>query len=164
MAGFFIEGTELGAGEAFAEQVSEFREKYVTLLGVLARHGTEVSRTRTMEVDLDIAPHEFVRGARHVFVVPPQDVELHDAPGEEVGVIPGTAPYTLTREAKVSSFDPTLAMGTFELAYGDSGNVPELQLNDMSGDPLQEWVTRLPDEVRDVASEVFNPFAHVPEC
>lgn len=163
MAEHIIEGTGPGEGKEFAEEVEQFRQKYERLLGELARCGTEVSRTRTLEKDVDIAPHNFVRDARHVFVIPPQDVDLGDVPGEEVGVIPGTAPHTLTREVMVAEFDPKLVTGSFEVLYDDSGNTPELRMIDLLEDRELDHSSSMPSDLWATVGEVFDPFFGVVE-
>lgn len=157
MADFILRGGEVRAGEPFADQVRTFKERYVGLLGALAGSGTEVDRIRTLEVDRDIAPYNFVRNARHVFVFPPQEIELHDKEGVTVGEIPGTAPYTLTHEAMVAEFDPAQVRGNIVLTYDDASDAPELRVVDQLEDPAADQASFLPAEARAAIEAAFAP-------
>ncbi len=128
MADYSISGENVGSGEPFADQVRTFSGRYTALLGGLARIGTEVERDRTIERDPDIAPHKFIRGAKHVFVFPPQQAELEDKEDVRTGVIKGTAPYTLTKEAQTAAFDPALVEAQIEIRYDDANNLPVLSI------------------------------------
>lgn len=153
-----IRGENVGSQEPFAHQVRQFSTRYNQLLGVLARTGTEIERSRILETDPDIAPYSFIRGAAHVFVFPPQpDVKLMNNEGEEVGVVPGTAPYTLTRESQVAEPDPSLVKGRIRLFYEDAGDTPLLQLVDMLEDESIEAASVLPHEVQVAIDAAFEP-------
>jgi len=139
---------KVSSGEQFAEQITSFRTKYDKLLAALGAVGTEASRDRVMETDLDIAPYRFVRNGRHIFIFPPQP----DADYEEKSfALEGTKPYTLRQETREVKFDEDLVTGYLNVYYEDSGNVPELYVREM-------WIrpSEFPHEVLLAIDEAFT--------
>lgn len=142
-----LKGENLGSDQPFATQILEFQRRYTTLLGELASKGTEVERTLVSEQDLDIEPYNFTRDARHVFVFPPQETELRDKEGEDVGDIPGTELYVLTRVAMSAEFDPEKVSANLVITYDDAGGEPVLCIND-TWDGGLETMANLPEAAR----------------
>jgi hypothetical protein len=73
---------ESGGFTNTGEQETEVRKwggRYSGLIGKLGELGTQVRVSRTLEVDQDIAPNNFVRGAVHEFIFPPQEVSVREA-------------------------------------------------------------------------------------
>ena len=155
MAERILRGESVGSGEPFSDQVSVFKGRYNNLLALLGDAGTEVERDRTLETDPDISPHNFVRGASHIFVFPPQEVELTDADPEKVGVVPGTPPYTLFKESKIAEFDPSLVQAKAVVTYDDAGFVPELRFRDSADMLGSDTLRQLEQDARDAIEAIF---------
>ena len=129
-----VPGENLGTNNGFAEQIIAYRGRYDSVLGALASTGTEVVHSRTLETDPGVEPHDFVRHAVHVFVIPPQPVELHDVERRELGVLEGTAPNTLVREDQIADFDKTAVKATITVTYDDAINIPRLGVTEQYTD------------------------------
>lgn len=140
------------AGEDFELQVRAYRSGYDNLLSLLGTEGTEVTRQRTLEVDLDIAPHDFIRDALHDFIFPPQpDAEL--ASTVESGILAGTEPYTLTVDKQRAVFDAEKVAGRLILRYDDAEAAPILLVDDMRGNSV------IPDSVVAGIDEIMQKLA-----
>ncbi len=153
---YSLSGRSVGERGLLAEQIRQFAARYTTLLGALASAGTQVEVDRTLEVDPDIDPHTFFRDARHVFVFPPQEVQLSDKEGAETGELPWSSPYTLTREAQIAVYDPTRVEGRVTVTYDDAGYIPCLLASTALGDGLE---SKLPGAVITALEEAFGPIA-----
>ncbi len=153
-------GTQVLRGETArgdttpAEQVVRFSRRYIDLLGALARSGSEVVSEAIYETDPDIAPCSFIRNAHHVFVFPPQEVELHDREDIHVGEIPGTRPYTLVRHAQIAEYDETLVEGRVVVAYDDANTPPVLRVTDLLEYGAE---SNLPEAVRLAIATALEP-------
>lgn len=152
-----IKGERVEDGEPSANRVKAYQGRYNNLLGALANVGTEVGRARSIEHDPQIAPHRFIREASHVFIFPPQPVELNDREGAMTGEVPDTAPYTVFREDGVAEYDPSQVKGSVVVAYDDSDGVPALRLKDRLEDEVLEAASDLPAEARAAIEAAFEP-------
>jgi hypothetical protein len=103
-----------------AEQASQVRTwsgRYAALVERLGELGSQVHVGRTLEHDQDIPPHNFVRGAVHRFIFPPQQVTVKE---NNFRVIDPTPGYGLRREEATYNYDEAQVRGLLEITYDDA--------------------------------------------
>jgi len=114
-----------------ATEVTTWRANYTSLVETLGSLGTEVRRSRVLETDQDIKPRNFVRGAVHEFIFPPQETEVSE---DKSGVIDPAPGYTLRREDVTRAFDESQVEGHIRVSYDDADSRISFSVKDVSGD------------------------------
>ncbi|MCA9332689.1 hypothetical protein KDA00_02345 [Candidatus Saccharibacteria bacterium] len=108
------------------EKVRAWRARYDQLLESLGSLGTQVSVDRVHERDVDIQPVNFMRGARHEFIFPPQDgLQVEE---ENSGFIDDDPNYTLRRESVKHTYDEAAVQGRLTVFYDDSQSCIEFSV------------------------------------
>jgi hypothetical protein len=147
-------GDRFPTTEAQAEEVTKWRTKYGEVTELLGRLGTEVKISRTLETDADIAPHQFVRGAVHEFIFPPQPLEAKKDLSE---VIDPVLPYNLVRKDITYAVDEALIEGHLRLWYDDAESRISFQVVDvLSESTLDPEVANYLEGVRSFTREQNN--------
>jgi len=134
----------------FGRAIAVARDRYDRLLKDLGKTGSEVSRSRTLESDPDIFPHNYIRNAKHQFIFPPQEVTMVDDPSS--GELSGTRPYTLVTEIAQAEFDESKAEGRIEVSYDDAGSRTDFEVIELKDNSV------LPPEAEAAITEAFGPF------
>lgn len=98
-------------------EVRKWRGLYDSLVAKLGELGTEVKRVRVLERDQDVAPNNFVRGAVHEFVFPPQPEGRVGDMSHFIDTSPG---YTLRQEDIHREYTDSLVRGRVEVRYDDA--------------------------------------------
>lgn len=114
--------------EAQEAEVTRWSGNYARIIEVLGSIGTEVRRSRVLETDQDVQPTQFVRGAVHEFIFPPQET---GATEDNSGVIDPTPGYALRKEDITREFDEALVEGHIRLQYDDADSRISFHVTDV---------------------------------
>ncbi len=118
----------------FEKMVRAVRNRYENLLATLGKVGTEVSRTRILDQDPDLAPHDFVRSATHDFVLPKQIDGLAEAKKTEAQKTNiGDRGHPIFKDVIRRDILEMVIEGRLRLTYNDTSIPPQMKLEDMTG-------------------------------
>lgn len=136
-------------------EVLTWRDHYSELVGRLGQLGTEVSVSRTLQTNKDVAPHQFVRGAIHEFVFPPQKTKLKQDKSRLIDPTPG---YVLRREEVTREFDADKVKGHLVVRYDDADTMITFSVTDVMGESeLSEDVLAAITRTQDRIPASANP-------